>query len=56
MATGSKFQIEEKEELYYLGSENKGANQLRSSCAVDQHLCFRICKNQVCSSHGSINP
>ena len=27
-----------------LYSENKGADQLRSCCAADLRLCFRICK------------
>ena len=33
--------------LYYLCSENKGADQLRSHCAADLRLCFRICKKKV---------
>ena len=31
--------------MYYPYSENKGADQLRSYCAADLRLCFRICKN-----------
>ena len=27
---------------YFLCSENNGADQLRSYCAADLHLCFRI--------------
>ena len=34
-----------EEELYYLSSENKGADQLFSYCTADLHLCFHICKN-----------
>ena len=29
--------------MYYPSSENKGADQLRSYCAADLRLCFRIC-------------
>ena len=41
----------EVEGLYYLCSENKGADQLRSYCAADLRLCFRIdlCKKPVFS-------
>ena len=34
-----------EEGLYYLCSENKEADQLRSYCAADLHLCFGIAKN-----------
>ena len=44
MARGMKFWILEVEELYYLCSENKGADQLSGYRAVDLHLCFPICK------------
>ena len=44
MARGWKFRIWNEEGLYYLCSENKGADQLHSYCAADLHLCFRICK------------
>ena len=37
----------------YLCSENKGAEQLRSYCAADLRLCFRICKKPVFSQRGS---
>ena len=37
------------EELYYLVSENKGADQLRSYCEADLRLCFRTGKNPVFS-------
>ena len=33
-----------EEELYYLCSENKGADQLRSYCEADLRLCFRLCR------------
>ena len=57
MARGMKFQIYKAEELYYLYSENKGADQLHGFCAADLcsyraddlGLCFRICKKQVFS-------
>ena len=39
--------------LYYLCSENKGADQLRGYRETDLHLCFRICKKPVFSRHGS---
>ena len=38
MARGLKFRIYEVEGLYYLFSENKGADQLRSYCAADLRL------------------
>ena len=44
MARGLKFRIYIEEGLHYPCSENKGADQLRSHCAVDLLLCFRICK------------
>ena len=49
MARGLKFRIYEEEGLYYLCSENKGADQLRSYCAADLRLCFFICKKPVFS-------
>ena len=33
--------------MYYLCSENKGADQLRGYLEADLHLCFRICKKPV---------
>ena len=30
--------------MYYLSSENKGADQLRGYREADLRLCFRICK------------
>ena len=44
MARGLKFQTLNVEGSYYLCSENKGADQLRSL-----RLCFRICKTFVFS-------
>ena len=48
-----KFHIKEVEGLYYLCSENKGADQLRGHREADLCLCFRICRKQVFSLHGS---
>ena len=53
MARGLKFYIKEVEELYYLCSENKGADQLRGYREADLRLCFRIYKKQVFSRRGS---
>ena len=39
--------------MYYLCSENKGADQLRGYREADLRLCFRICKNPVFSRRGS---
>ena len=55
MARGLKFRIYEVEGLYYLCSENKGADQLRGCCEADLRLCFRICKKLVFSQRGSNN-
>ena len=44
MARGLKFWIQKVERLYYLCSENKGADQLRGYREADLRLCFRICK------------
>ena len=49
MARGLKFRIYEVEGLYYPGSENKGADQLRDYREADLRLCFRICKKPVFS-------
>ena len=43
------------EGLYYPDSENKGADQLRSYCATDLRLCFRLCKKPVFSQRGSMD-
>ena len=47
MVRGLKFHFQEVEGLYYLCSENKGADQLRGNRAADLRLCFWICKKQV---------
>ena len=49
IARGMKFWIMKVEGSYYLGSENKGANQLRGHREADLRLCFRICKMLVFS-------
>ena len=49
MARGLKFRISEVEELFYLCSENKGADQLRGYREADLRLCFCICKKTVFS-------
>ena len=41
---GWNFRISEVERLYYLCSENKGADQLRGYRAADLRLCYRICE------------
>ena len=46
MARGLKFQNKEVDGLYYLCSENKGADQ---GSTADLCLCFHICKRQVFS-------
>ena len=46
MARGLKLHIKEVEEMLYLCSENKGAEQLCGYCRADLRLCFRICKNR----------
>ena len=33
--------------MYYVCSENKGADQLPDYREADLRLCFRICKNPV---------
>ena len=53
MARGLKFCIKEQEGLYYLCSENKGADQLRGYREADLLLCFHICKKPVFSRRGS---
>ena len=49
MARSLKFRISEVEGLYYLCSENKGADQLRGYREADLRLCLRICKMLVFS-------
>ena len=41
---GLKFRIEKDDGLYYLCSENKGADQLHCYHVADVHLWFRICE------------
>ena len=53
MTSGLKFRIWKVEGLYYLCSENKGADQLRGYREADLRLCFRICKKPVFSRRGS---
>ena len=54
MARGLTFRTKKVDGLYYLCSENKGADQLRGyreadNCEADPSLCFRICKMLVFS-------
>ena len=49
MAKGLKLRILEVEELCYLCSENKDADQLHGYSKADLRLCFRICKMLVFS-------
>ena len=53
MVRGLKFGIWTVEVLYYLCSENKCADRVRSYCAADLRLCFRICIKPVFSQRGS---
>ena len=46
MVRGLKFRIQEVEGLYYLCSENKGADQLCGYSTADLHLCFCTYKKQ----------
>ena len=49
MARGLKFRIKKVEGMFYLCSENKGADRLRGYREADLRLCFRICKKPVFS-------
>ena len=49
MARCMKFRIEKVEGLYYLCSENNGADQPRGYREADLRLCFHICKTLVFS-------
>ena len=49
MVRGLKFWIWKLEGLYYLCSENKGADQLRGYGEADLRLCFPKCKKLVFS-------
>ena len=42
--------------MYYLCSENKGADQLRGHREADLRLCFLICIKPVFSGRGSFCP
>ena len=42
-----RLEILDLEELYCSCSKNKSADQLRSYCDADLHLCFHICKMLV---------
>ena len=44
-----KFRFKKVEGLYYICSENKGADQLRGYREADLHLCFGKCKMLVFS-------
>ena len=46
MARGLKIQIKEVKGMFYLSSENKGADQLGGHRSADLHFWFRICKKQ----------
>ena len=52
-ARSLKFRIKVEEELYYLISENKGADQLRRYCEADLRLCFRLGRLLVFPCGGS---
>ena len=49
LAKGLKFLNDEVDGLYYLCSENKGADFQRSFPTADLPLCFHMCKKQVFS-------
>ena len=49
MARSLKFWIKVEMGLYYLCSENKGADLLCSYCTADLRLCFRLGKIPVFS-------
>ena len=55
-ARSLKFWDYVEKELYYLRSENKGADQLRGYREADLRLCFRLCKLLVFPWGGSIMP
>ena len=52
-ARSLKFRIYVEEELYYLNSENKGADQLRGYREAVLRLCFRLCRLLVFPRGGS---
>ena len=47
MDRGLTFRFKKVEGLYYLCSENKGADQLRGYREADLRLCFCICRMLV---------
>ena len=47
VARDLKFRIWKVEGLYYMCSENKGADQLRVYREADLRLCFRLCRTLV---------
>ena len=49
-----KFWVEVKEELYYLSSERKGDDQLRSYCEANLRLCFAWANIQFSHSAAQI--
>ena len=55
MARGLKFQIYKVEGLYYLCSENKGADQLHGYRKADLRLCFRIYKIRFSHDAAQLN-
>ena len=55
-ARSLKFRIYEEEELYYLSSENKGADQLCIYCTADLSLCFCIGKIRFSHDAAHIGP
>ena len=44
MVRGLRSRIKKAEELYFLSSENKGADQLGGYHTADLGLCFHKCK------------
>ena len=52
-ARGSKFWIYLEKGLYYLSSEDKGADQLWGYREADLRLCFRLCRLLVFPWGGS---
>ena len=53
-ARSLKFRIKVEEELYYPGSENKGADKLRGYREADLRFCFRLCRLLFFPRGGSI--
>ena len=46
MARGLKFRVKKEEGVYYICSENKGADQLRCYREADLRLCFAYAKGR----------